>query len=83
MKWIRGLKSYDTDTADELFEGTYTYRNESISETLYRTPKGALFIADSNSDMRLVEVEEVKEWLERFDAPEDLYVEVGIGVEEG
>ena len=53
MKKIIDGRRYDTDTADELASDSYLYPGDHAhyEEALYRTPRGAYFLAGSGGPM--------------------------------
>ena len=83
MKWIRHGKSYDTTTALELFRTDVDERGEISEQTLYRSPRGQLFLTVNDEEMTLLDAYDATEWLGRVDAPEEAYRNGELEIEEG
>ena len=88
MRYVRDGKVYDTEKATQLHVGTGTRDLlENTIETLYATPKGQLFLVTTNHeeaflDVRPMDEEDASDWLDSQNAPESVYLEAGIGLEE-
>ena len=104
MRRIIDKKIYDTDTATRIFppdEVASPWEEllsdfQSFKETLYRSPKGQLFVCRSSNrqsllgvrtfleeDIYLLGEEGAIQWLESHNAPQSAYQAAGLQIEIG
>lgn len=84
MTWVRDGRRYSTDTATEIFSSRVDDQYYGLYwATLYRSPGGRFFAVEQESMTLFDETEDIRRWLERYDAPEDAYAECGIEIVEG
>ena len=89
MKKIIDQNLYDTDTAEAIHSFV---PEEGVLETLYISPNEQLFVVVETNEpdhdtLSLLDIDnardKVVEWLEKSDAPESVYDELEMEVEEG
>ena len=84
MEWVRDKTRYNTETATEIFSTRVDDQYFGVMlPTLYRSPGGRFFAVLSDEMDLFEDTDDICAWLQKYDAPAEAYIEVGIELVDG